>query len=89
MKHYKLRIAGRVQDVSFRDNAKAYADQHGIKGSVRNESDGTVILEVAGEDGEIDGMVDWLRNSPGNSWVSSINSEAAESRDFDQFEIQR
>lgn len=41
---------GRVQSVGFRYKAKYYASNYGLKGWVRNEYDGTVLMEVQGQE---------------------------------------
>lgn len=46
MKNYKIIVFGTVQGVGFRYTTKAIADNMGIKGIVRNQSDGTVYIEA-------------------------------------------
>lgn len=41
---------GRVQEVGFRYTAKYIALNLGLKGWVRNEYDGTVLMEVQGDE---------------------------------------
>ena len=48
MKNYKIIVFGTVQGVGFRYTTKAIADNMGIKGIVRNQSDGTVYIEAQG-----------------------------------------
>ncbi len=45
---YVVRYAGHVQGVGFRMTAIQQADQLSISGFVRNESDGSVLLDVEG-----------------------------------------
>jgi len=44
----RITFAGRVQGVGFRATARRIAASHEVTGWVRNESDGTVLLEVQG-----------------------------------------
>lgn len=44
---------GRVQGVGFRARAQAAAKGHAVTGWVRNEPDGTVCLEVQGEEAAV------------------------------------
>lgn len=46
----QIRFRGKVQGVGFRYHAKNAASSLGLTGWVRNESDGSVYMEVQGED---------------------------------------
>lgn len=48
MERVSVRYHGRVQGVGFRATAKSTANRHSVAGWVRNESDGSVQLEVQG-----------------------------------------
>ena len=50
MEHWNFRISGKVQGVFFRDSTQTEADRLGLKGIIRNESDGTVYAEVEGKE---------------------------------------
>jgi acylphosphatase len=52
----RLRVSyqGRVQGVGFRATARAVAATHAVSGFVRNEPDGSVLLELQGEPAEVD-----------------------------------
>ena len=50
MKHTKLHIHGRVHGVFFRDSALKKANELGLVGFVRNDSDGAVYIEVEGDE---------------------------------------
>jgi acylphosphatase len=45
----RVRYAGRVQGVGFRATSRWIAGSHGITGWVRNDPDGSVVLEAQGE----------------------------------------
>jgi acylphosphatase len=45
----RVRYVGRVQGVGFRATAREVARGHMVTGWVRNEADGSVLLEVQGE----------------------------------------
>lgn len=45
----RITVFGQVQGVFFRHTAKTTADRLGIVGFVRNEPDGSVLVEAEGE----------------------------------------
>lgn len=59
----KIVVRGHVQGVTFRHNTKLLAQELGLKGFVRNESDGSVLIIAQGGDDEIDQLVNWCRDS--------------------------
>ena len=58
-----LNVYGRVQGVGFRYRAKHMADALELTGTVKNLSDGSVELEVQGEEGLIKEYLARLCNS--------------------------
>lgn len=58
MKHYNITVSGKVQGVFYRASTKEKAEQLGIKGFVRNQSDGTVYIEAEGEVSQLDAFID-------------------------------
>lgn len=54
---------GRVQGVGFRYTARRVAAGFDVAGYVRNLADGRVELVASGEDGEVDGFLEALRQS--------------------------
>jgi len=54
--------SGDVQGVGFRATAASIARRHGIKGWVRNCSDGSVELLAEGTDREVEAFLNDLRN---------------------------
>lgn len=56
-----LIISGRVQGVGFRYSAYQYAKVHNLVGWVRSKSNGTVELEVEGENNTINNYIEKLK----------------------------
>ena len=54
MKNLKIIISGRVQGVFFRRFAKINAERLGIKGYVKNLSDGNVEINASSEKEKLD-----------------------------------
>ena len=75
MKCYRIRVEGRVQGVFFRASTKGEADKLGVSGWVRNESDGTVLIEVEGDEIQLKSLVEWCRVGPPMATVDQINVE--------------
>jgi acylphosphatase len=59
-----LVVHGRVQGVGYRDAAVQAAFTLGIKGWVRNRSDGTVEAHAQGAPDAVDRYVAWCRQGP-------------------------
>ena len=53
---------GRVQGVGFRYRAQYAAEQYRLTGWVYNGDDGTVLMEVQGDEASIDQMLQLLQN---------------------------
>lgn len=60
----RAEISGRVQGVGFRFSTKQSADELGVKGIVRNETDGTVYVEAVGDQDQLSRFVEALRKGP-------------------------
>lgn len=74
MERRRIRYTGRVQGVGFRATARSIAAGFSVSGWVRNEPDGSVVLEVQGEPGEVDAMLAAVRRALG----AYIRTEAAQ-----------
>jgi acylphosphatase len=70
---FKLRIKGRVQGVGFRDWAIGEANARGLSGWVRNRSDGSVEMLVAGADAMVDDILRALTQGPAHAQVTNID----------------
>ncbi|MDO4912411.1 MAG: acylphosphatase [Lactobacillus sp.] len=49
MQTMKYRVSGLVQGVGFRYSTQVFAQKIGLKGSVKNENDGTVTIIAQGD----------------------------------------
>ena len=73
-----LRIRGLVQGVGYRNALHREATRLGIKGWVRNRSDGSVEALVAGPAPALDQLVAWARRGPPAARVAEVSWEAVE-----------
>jgi len=87
-KHYNIKVWGRVQGVFFRVSSQKEASRLGLAGFVRNESDGSVYIEVEGEQNIIDKLLLWIRRGgPPQGMVNDVDIEQGSIEDFTHFEI--
>lgn len=71
----RAKIYGRVQGVFFRRSTRHVARKLGLVGFVRNEPDGTVMLEVEGESGMVEKLLTWAESGPPLARVDRIEKE--------------
>jgi acylphosphatase len=81
-RRFSVRYQGLVQGVGFHATAQALAARHGVTGWVRNEPDGSVLLEVQGATAAVDAYLDAVRDamagcvrSESRAPVATINGE--------------
>ncbi len=65
-------ISGRVQGVFFRLNIKKQAEEHDVKGWVRNRDDGKVEAVFEGEKDKVDKLIAWCHIGPPRSKVKEV-----------------
>ena len=87
MKQYNIRVVGKVQDVWYRDSTKKEADRIGLYGFVRNEADGSVYIEVEGEQAGLDELVQWCHRGPEKARVVKVSVEEQEPKAYKDFHI--
>jgi acylphosphatase len=73
-----VRIEGRVQGVWFRGWTVAEAERRGLRGWVRNRSDGSVEALFVGPDALLADMVAACRRGPPAARVKAVVERAAE-----------
>ncbi len=82
----KVRIAGRVQGVFFRQSTVEMAQGLGLNGWVRNLADGSVEAVFEGERAVIEQALIWCRQGPPRAGVTEVVAEwldgPAECTDF-------
>lgn len=89
MQHLKIRVHGKVQGVYFRQGTKAVADQLGVRGWVRNESDGSVYMEVEADDWLLENFLDWCAEGPERAEVQLVEKEEGEIQGFQNFIVKK
>ena len=74
----RLRITGRVQGVGFRHFTTTTARDLGLAGGVRNEPDGSVVLEAAGDADALDRLRRAVEKGPVMARVERVREERLE-----------
>jgi acylphosphatase len=70
---FRLKIKGAVQGVGFRDWAIAEAKARGLDGWVRNRSDGSVEVLIAGPHAKVEEMLKAATQGPDAAQVTQID----------------
>ena len=88
MARVRATVRGRVQGVSYRWSTVDEASDRGLVGWVKNQRDGSVLLEAQGPPGELEGLLAWCRRGPAGAHVTAVEVEwLAERPGEERFEI--
>jgi len=88
MKRVRVKIFGRVQGVGFRFFVYRNAKNLGLKGWVRNLTDGTVEALFEGEDEKIKEILELCKKGPPLAKVKRVEVREEEVKnEFNDFEI--
>jgi acylphosphatase len=69
-----FRVTGRVQGVYYRAWARGVANELGLRGTVRNRTDGSVEVHVAGTPGGVTEFAARLWEGPASASVDIVES---------------
>lgn len=83
----RIFVYGKVQGVFFRKYTRNKALEFGIKGTVRNCADGSVMIEACGTETAISGFIEWCRQGPPGAEVSSLEMHVIPVKNFSSFDI--
>ena len=72
MRAVRLRITGRVQGVGYRAWAMQTAARLGVRGWVRNRSDGSVEALVIADEEAVERMIEACREGPFGARVADV-----------------
>ena len=86
--HYRIIVTGRVQGVGFRWGAANEAIHLGLKGYVKNMSDGSVYIEAEGDREKLDEFIEWCRTGPRYGYVESVDFGTLPPVHFKEFRIE-
>ena len=80
-------VEGRVQGVGFRAFIEREAKARGLRGWVRNRSDGSVEAVFAGEEEDVQSMIVACHQGTRLSLVKAVKSSAHPPGDWKGFEV--
>jgi protein-L-isoaspartate(D-aspartate) O-methyltransferase len=88
VKAVEVRVTGVVQGVYYRGSARREGALRGLRGWVRNASDGSVLLRLQGGPAAVDAMLDWCRVGPPAARVSRLTvTDAPADETLHDFEV--
>ena len=87
MRSVDVRVTGHVQGVFFRLSTRNRAVELGVRGSVRNEPDGSVSISAEADPPKLDRFLEWVRRGPTRSRVDSVTVVEQETRGLGDFEV--
>lgn len=74
----QIRVRGRVQGVGFRYALRREAERSGVRGWVRNRSDGSVEALLQGEAQSVARLIAWARRGPPAAHVDELEESEAQ-----------
>lgn len=89
IKHYDIRVYGKVQGVFFRASARHRALLLDICGYAKNEQDGSVYIEAEGSEENTAIFIDWCHQGPERAGVIKVEVKEGPLRNYKDFEVKR
>jgi acylphosphatase len=87
MKQYQINIRGKVQGVWFRESARQQAVQLKLHGFARNETNGSVYIEVEGDGSALEAFLAWCRKGPRGAVVEGVSYNEHSPTGYKSFEV--
>jgi len=88
MQRVHIMVHGSVQGVFFRSNTRKVALDLGLKGYVRNMTDGTVEVVAEGPEDKIKELIEFCKNGPESAQVDKVDVKLEKPvNEFDSFEV--
>lgn len=83
----KIQCFGRVQGVFFRASTVEQAAKIGIKGWVRNEADGSVLIHAEGNEAQLAELIAWCKIGPEKAVVNEVKAQGTNDQGHGNFEV--
>ena len=88
-KNVQIKVYGKVQGVFFRKNTEIKANELYLGGWVKNEPDGSVLIEAEGDEEQVNELVEWCHEGPPFSNVTQVDLNESDLKDYRDFTIIR
>lgn len=82
-----ITVTGRVHGVGYRYSAVNMAERLGLKGYVKNQYNGTVLLEIEGSELAVEQMIHWSKEGPGTAHVSEVHVREGSVKNYESFSV--
>lgn len=82
-------VSGKVQGVYYRQSTCEKALALGLTGTVKNQPDGSVLIQASGPSQHLHQLIAWCRQGPSMAEVTSVEVTAIEPTAFIGFSIIR
>mgnify|MGYP006301477767 CR=1 FL=1 len=82
-----ITIQGRVQGVGFRYSTVHKAQELGIKGFVKNRSDGSVYIEAEGDPQKLNEFLNWCWQGPSTARVEHVTRQEIQGGEHTHFSV--
>ena len=89
MKCLQIIIRGKVQGVWFRVSTRNKAQELGVCGTVKNQSDGSVYIEAEGNEVTLKIFMEWCYEGSELSRVDTVEVFEIKRKNFEDFKIVR
>ena len=86
-KHFDITVTGKVQGVGFRYQAQEFADKINISGYARNLRDGSVFMEIEGEEKDLNSFVEWCKSDTLLASVKHMDIKSSVIKGYREFSI--
>lgn len=82
-----MTVKGEVQGVNLRSRVREKAKELKLMGYVKNMADGSVQIEVEGEEAALDRLADWCRSDPGAARVDEVRVRDGVAENYTDFTV--
>ncbi|GIV44827.1 MAG: acylphosphatase [Bacteroidia bacterium] len=88
-KAFQIQVFGKVQGVYYRQSTRDKALELGLKGTVQNLPDGSVLIHAEGNEENLNKLISWCHKGPIMSNVEQVKFSETEFKNLSTFEIIR
>ncbi len=89
IKSLQIQVTGRVQKVGFRFNAQDTALKLRLNGFVMNNTDGSVYMEVEGDEDSLNQFLIWCHQGPEWSMVTGVKVVEQDIKGYEGFFVKK